>query len=260
VRRVAVGRTLLIAGVCALIPLIGNVGASFLTVWTGGATWLVVPVVGVSVAMVTALIQAYGSASAPEPAPAPAPAPAYPGQQPPPDAYPYRRYGREERRGTPLALALVIGLLVLGAGGWAVTAGARYAVGYITGNEAGTDRLIRPASGSAAGLELTVENVWHTRHFTRIRVAARNSSRTSLSLPLFGNCLFTGEDGTTLRADPFRSRWSEEIPPGALQRGTITFKGHIPDSVRLASLTFAHIFGTFFGGSLIVSGIGLRPA
>src|SRR5215203_46701 len=115
-RRVAVGRTLLIAGVCALIPLIGNVAASFLTVWTGGAAWLVVPVIGVGVAMLTALIQAYGSTAAP----ASEPTAPYPGRRPPADAYPYRRYGRDEQRGTPLALALVIGLLVLGVGGWAV--------------------------------------------------------------------------------------------------------------------------------------------
>jgi hypothetical protein len=253
VHRVAVGKTLLIAGVCALIPLIGNVAASFLTVWTGGGTWLVVPIVGVGVAMLTALIQAYGSAPATAPESGP-----HTGPQPPPDAY--RPYGRVEKRGTPLALAIVIGLVVLGAGGWGLTVGVRYAVGYITGNETGPDRLVRPASGSEAGLTLTVENVWHTRHFTRIRMAARNSGGTSVSLPLFGNCLFRGQDGTTLQADPFRSRWSDSIPPGALQRGTITFKGHIPDSVRQASLSFAHIFGTFFGGAITVNDIRLRPA
>jgi hypothetical protein len=251
VRRVAVGRTLLVAGLCALVPLIGNVVATSLKGWTGGATWLVVPVVGVGVAMATALIQAYGSAPAPTP---PAPDPSLP-----PSEYDYRRYGRQQERGTPLALALVIGLLVLGVGGFALTQGVRFAVGYITGNEPGTDRLVRPVSGSADGLELTVENVWHTRHFTRVEAAARNSSGTSVSLPLFGFCVFSGQDGTTLRADPSRSDWSNDIPPGAFQRGTIVFNGHIPDAVRLARLSFSQIFGRPGGGAITVDNIRLRP-
>ena len=64
--KVAVGKTLFIAAVCAIVPLIGNVVASFLTTWTGVGSWLVVPAVGVGVAMLTALIQAYGSAPAQE--------------------------------------------------------------------------------------------------------------------------------------------------------------------------------------------------
>jgi hypothetical protein len=251
VRRVDVGKTLLIAGVCALIPLIGNVVASFLTVWTGGAAWLVVPLVGVGVAMLTALIQAYASAPATPRAPEPGPAL--------PDAARYRRYGAREPRGTPLALALVIGLLALGGGGWAITEGVRLGVGYVTGNEPGTDRLVQPVDGTVGGLTLKVENVWHTWHFTRVRVAADNNSASSLSLPLFGYCHFTGQDGTTLEADAFRSRWSTELPPGVLQRGAITFKGHIPDAVRQASLSF-RIFGTPGGDSIVVRDIRLRPS
>jgi hypothetical protein len=76
---VPVGKTLLIAGACALVPLIGNVVASFVTESTGANSWLVVPVVGVVVAMATALIQAYGSASEP----APQPTNTDRGQQPP---------------------------------------------------------------------------------------------------------------------------------------------------------------------------------
>ena len=238
---------------CALVPLIGNVVASFLTSWTGGRAWLVVPAVGVGIAMATALIQAYGSAGSEAPAPtAPHPTPS-----PRSETYDYRRYGQEQR-GTPLALALVIGLLVLGVGGLAVTQAVRFAVGYITGNESGPDRLVQPATGSAGGLELTVENVWHTRHFTRVEVLARNETATSLSLPLFGYCVFSGQDGTTLRADPSRSNWSADIPPSVLQRGTIVFNGHIPDAVRLASLSFTQIFGPG-GGSITVDNIGLRP-
>jgi hypothetical protein len=140
-----------------------------------------------------------------------------------------------------------------------VTQAVRFAVGYVTGNESGPDRLVQPVTGRAQGLALTVENVWHTRHFTRVRVATRNRSDTSLSLPLFGNAVFIGEDGTSLQPDAFRSDWPDQFAPGALQRGTITFKGHIPDGVRAARLNFAHIFGPGGGASITVADIGLRP-
>lgn len=252
---VAVGKTLLIAALCFLIPLIFNVIASFLTVWTGASSWLVGPVFGTLAAMGTALIQAYSSARRPVPQ---APAP-YPGQTPT-DVYPYPPSGQQARRGTPLAIVLVIAVLVIGVGGFAVTEAVRYGVGYITGNEPGTDRLKRPATASADGLTLTVESVTYTDHFTRVGLAARNETETSLSLPLFGYCVLTGADGTTLEADPFRSRWSDTLAPGSLQRGTITFKGHLPDSIRRASFSFTQIFGRLGGGSITVPDIRLRRA
>jgi hypothetical protein len=167
-------------------------------------------------------------------------------------------YRQEERRGTPLALVLLIAFLVLGVGRFAVAAGVRYAAGYITGNEPGTDRLVKPVTVSEHGLTLTVERVTYTAHFTRVVLLAHNETGTSLSLPLFGNCVFAGDDGTTLEADGFRSRWSTTLAPGSLQRGTITFKGHLPDSVSRASLRFATIFGPG-AGSISVSDLRLSP-
>ncbi len=256
-RRVAVGKTLLIAAGCAIIPLIGNVVASFLTTWTGAETWLAGPAVGVVVAMLTALIQAYGSAPADEsPRPHAAPHPTsrapYAAPRPP---YPT---ARAKPRGIRLPVALVIALLVIGAGGLAVTEGVRYAVGYITGNEPGTERLVQPASASAQGVALTVQSVTYTAHFTRVGVAARNQSGATLSLPLYGYCVFTGSDGTTLGADPFRSHWSDTLPPGVLQRGVIVFKGHLDPSIREASFSFTQIFGPS-GGSITIRHLELRP-
>jgi hypothetical protein len=253
-----VGRTLLIAGLCALIPLAGNVVASSLTEWTGGRSWLVVPAVGVGVAMLTALIQAYGSANRPSPRPQTPYPEQHPEQPWPGHVYPHPPPRRQERRATPLPVALLIALLVMGVGGWGVTQGVRYAVGSITGNESGSERLIQPAAASADGLTLTVESVERTTHFTRVRLAARNRTATSLSLPLFGNCVFIGGDGTTLEADPFRSRWSETLAPGGVQRGAVTFNGHVPDSVTRASLSFTQIF-RLGGGSITVRDIRLRP-
>jgi hypothetical protein len=109
-----------------------------------------------------------------------------------------------------------------------VTEAVRYGVGYITGNEPGTDRLKSPATASDDGLTLTVESVTYTDHFTRVRLAARNETETALSLPLFGYCVLIGADGTTLQADPFRSRWSDTLAPGSLQCGTIHSKVTYP--------------------------------
>ena len=226
--KVAVGKTLFVAAVCAIVPLIGNVVASFLTTWTGVGSWLLVPAVGVAVAMLTALIQAYGSAPAED--------------HPRSPVDPYRRTPVRPRR-TPLPRALLITVLVIGIGGLGVTAGIRYAVGYFTGNEPGTSRLVQPATSSTGGLTLTVESVTYTAHFTQVGVAARNQTGTAVSLPLYGYCVLTGSDGTTLQADPFRSHWSETLAPGILQRGVIVFSGHLPAPVLQAALSFTQIFG-----------------
>jgi hypothetical protein len=153
---------------------------------------------------------------------------------------------------------LLIAVLVIGVGGLGVTAGIRYAVGYLTGNEPGTSRLAEPATGSAGGLSLTVESVTYTAHFTRVGVAALNQTGTTVSLPLFGYCVLSGSDGTTLQADPFRSHWSDTLAPGILQRGVIVFGGHLPAPVLQAALSFTQIFGPG-GGSITVHHITLTP-
>lgn len=83
-----------------------------------------------------------------------------------------------------------------------------------------------------------------------------------MSLPLSGFCSLVGDDRTTLEADSFKSQWSETLAPGSSQRGTITFNGHLPDSVTGASLNFSTVFPQGFEGpdSITVPGIRLRPA
>jgi hypothetical protein len=236
VQRVRLGPTLLLAGVCYLLPLGVNVVASFLTEWTGGRSWLVAPAVGLLVAMVTALVQAFGSSRAPSPQP-PDDRERWPGDVgPAPPSTPYRQ------RGTPLPVALAAAVLIIGGGGWAAAKGVRYAVGYITGNEPGTEQLVRQASGSADGLRLTVESVKRTAHFTRVRLQARNTSDAfQFTLNLHG-CVFRDVDGTTINADEFKSRWPDQLSPGSLQRGTVTFKGHLPGTPTVAELTFNNVF------------------
>lgn len=247
--KAALSKTLVIAALCSLFPLIGNIIASFLTVWTGAKSWLVVPVVGVVVAMVTALIQAVGAAASPILRPSPRQ-----GHLPPSQAQQLAR----GRRARSLAGTLLVAFLVMGVGGWTATLGVRYVVGYVTGNEQGTDRLVRPVTARSNGVTLTVEKVVYTDHFTRVRLVARNETGSSLSLPLSGFCVFVGEDGTTLTADSFRSRWSTTLAPGTRQSGTVTFDDHLPDSVKRASLSFTQIFGPA-GGSATVRDIMLSP-
>jgi hypothetical protein len=246
VQRVAVGKVLLIALAGYAVVIAGNVAASFLTDWTGVESWLVAPAVGLLVALATALIEAYGLK---ERTPTGIPPHPVPGDPP---------YGLQ-RRGTPLGIAIIGVVLLVGVGGLFLAQGLRYAVGYITGNEPGVDRMVgSPQSGSVDGLKLTVESVEYTSHFTRIGVVATNESDSSAQLPLFQNCIFQGLDGTTLRADAFRSKWSEELPPGSRQSGTLVFTGHLPDSVRRAMLSFSTIFGPFILESGADSSIQVR--
>lgn len=114
---VRLGRTMGIAGLCALVPLAGNALATLLTGRTGRASWLVVPAVGVIVAMVTAAIQAYGSSAGSHGS---ATDNAQDQQRPA-----HRRPARGE---TSLKFALIVAVLVFGLGGLAVSAGTRYVV------------------------------------------------------------------------------------------------------------------------------------
>jgi hypothetical protein len=102
VQQVRLRRVLLVAAVSALIPLAGKVIQTFLTEQTSAKSWLVVPAVGVAVAMVAALVDAFGSA--------------------------------EERGETPLIVALVVSVVVIGLGGLLAGEAARKAAGAIKGS------------------------------------------------------------------------------------------------------------------------------
>ncbi len=246
--RVNVWLALSLGLVTGLLGLLGNVVASFLATWSGALTWLAVPVAALCVSVITALAQAHvharfrSSPTSPHPPPGPAAA-----------AGPWRR------RGISLTAALLTVLLVIGVGGFVVTWGVQYAVGYVTGNESGEDRLAAPAAASAAGLTLTVSRFEETRHFTRLTVSVHNDVGESLALPLYGNCVLTGGDGTTIEADAFRSDWSDSVAAGARQSGTIVVNGHLPPGVRRASLAFARVYGGGFSGpdSIRIDGIAL---
>jgi hypothetical protein len=261
VRGVQLGKVLLIAAVIEGIGLVGNAVTSFVTDKANGALrWALPPVVALAAAMAKAVVDAVIAAREPvEPPPVgphpvgPYPAGPYPVAPagPTPQMHPHRR-----NAALSALVAVLVVMVACGGGGFAITAGVRYATGWLTGSETGTDRLVQPASARAGALTLTVQRVVYTSHFTRVELLASNAGDT-VSLPLFGNCVLSGGDGTTLRADANRSDWSETLPAGGTQRGTVTFGGNLPDGVTRASLSFSHVF-VLGGGSITVSNIMLR--
>lgn len=115
--QVRLGRTMAFAGLSALVPLVGNAVVTLLTGWAGRVGWLLVPTVGVIVAMVTAAIEAYGSSAGAR----------HPTKDAPQDLQ--RSAQRRPARGkTSLAAALILAVLVFGVGGLAVSEATRYVV------------------------------------------------------------------------------------------------------------------------------------
>ncbi len=145
------------------------------------------------------------------------------------------------RRGLPALAAVLAALLVLGVAGYGAAVGVRYAVGRITGNERGVERLAAPRSGKSGRVTVTVTSVVHTPHFTRVGLTVSNGEEQPATLTVFHNCVVSAGD-VTLQADPFRSGWTEEVPPGSTQHGTVTFPGHLPDGEVSAQLSFLDVF------------------
>jgi hypothetical protein len=238
-RRVSTGVTLTLGLVTGFLGLVGNIVASFVTKWSGSLSWFAVPIAAVAMAVVGAFATSHVKNRIPNSGDTQA----------------------SSRTGLSLPAALFAIVLILGVGGFAATLGIRYVVGYISGNEPGTDRLVQSVAIEAQGLTVRVTKFEETRHFTRLTVTVRNHVGKSLSLPLFKNCVVVGGNGTTLEADAFRSDWSESIAAGARQSGTITVTGHLPAGVRRASLAFSTVFEQGFEGpdTIRVTGLRLSP-
>ena len=202
-------RVLLIAGAVIVLGLMINLIVTFLADGPGGALrWFVPPAIALVLAMIIALLDA----AAPK------------GRAP----------GRLD---VSIVVAIVVVLVGVGVGGFALTAGAEYVGGYLTGNESGEARLIKPVAKTVDGLTVTVQNVTYTSHFTRVDILVKNTGEQAVKLPLNGNATFTGGEGNALRADASRSQWPGSIPAGGSEHGTITFTGHLPDATTAAALT-----------------------
>jgi hypothetical protein len=249
-----IGKLLALAAVIEAVGLLANSATSIVSKESSGALrWIVPPAIAVVAAMVKVLIDWWFKRTPPDKV-APPPRHVPPSGQIPP---PIQRTD-PARRARWALLAIVVVLVFCGGGGFAITTGVRQAVGWFTGFQPGAvDQLVQPVSARAGRLSLTVRRVVVSRNFTRVEVEARNAGNASLSLPTGGFCVFVGGDGTTLQADPFRGDWSETVPPGSIQRGTIIFGGRLPDGVNRAALSFSQIFGPG-GGAITVRGIQLR--
>ena len=156
-------RVLIVAGGVIALGLLGNLIVTFLSHGPGGALrWLIPPGIALVVAMVLALIDA-----------------AAPKDHPP---------GRFD---VSVLIAIAAVLVGVGVGGFALTAGTQYVAGYLTGNESGADRLVKPVAKTGSGITVTVENVTYTSHFTRIEVLVANGGKQAFRIPI---------DGTTFTA------------------------------------------------------------
>jgi hypothetical protein len=237
------GTALLFATGINLVGLFGNTLTAFLTDLTPTWTWFITPVVGLAVALVTETLGHYRKGGTPEPT---------------------RRHDEPHRppvRRRPLAVTFLVTLLLLGGGGWLVTAGVSYAVGYFSGNEEGVQRLESQVVREVQGVTVTILGVQSTPHFTRVEIRVNNGTSNSMSLPLFHNATLTAPDGTTFDADPFRSSWQPEIPAGGVRKGTINFESQLPESGTTVSLNFVTVFLQGFDGpgSITVPDIPLKP-
>jgi hypothetical protein len=202
--------------------------------------------------------QPWGAQPVPPPYGAQPAPPAY-GAQPPPPPYspPPGVPARPAGTRVPMVVAVLVMLLLCGGGVGAVTFGARYIGGWVTGDEAGFDVLAEERSAEAGDVTLTVHQVLLTRHYTRVELSATNRGSNTINLPIFGNCqLIPSGDRRTLDGDPFRSDWSDAVPPGQTVRGIVTFP-RLPDGVDSISISFATIFGQFGATSITIADVPL---
>jgi hypothetical protein len=132
-------------------------------------------------------------------------------------------------------------LLVIGIGALGVTVGVRYAVGYLTGREPPVaERFVGQKQGSGGDVDLTVNRIYETDHYTRVEVTALSHSAIPKSLPLGPFCLLSGP-GKTLQSDALKSQWATVLARDVPQPGTITFSGHLSGEAQSATLSF--LFG-----------------
>lgn len=260
-----VSRVVLVGGLTSLLLLAVGVVVQFATEWTGGGSWLAAPLTGMAAAGVELVKEALTRHPDPEDAP----------EETGPRARPTAptpgigsrtgvRTGRghTSRRGRSVTAAVAVTLLVLGGGGVAVTYAVSRVSGYVTGNQAGVDRLVGgPVQVDAGGVAVEVSSLEQTANFTRVSVSVRNDLPNTVTLPLFGFVTLSAEVGQTLQADSFRSSWADTIAPGQRQTGTIVFDGHLPENATSATLVFAQVFEQGFDGpsSVAVPGVTLAP-
>ena len=246
-RRVRVGRVVAFGAAANLVVLAADFLIHLLTDWTGLGPWLAAPLAG----MVASLVQIAKDAVT---SPAAEPQAGQPAESSRPVV--------SNRRRVPIATGVVVAVLLIGVGGAGVAVGAGALSAFITGNQTGEDRLGNgPVEADSLGIVTTIENVQQTRDFTRVELTVKNNLGITVTLPLYKNVSLIAADGTPLEGDPFRSSWSDSLPPGGLRRGTIVFVGHLPDAATTGSFAVATVFRQGFEGptTLLVEGLEIKP-
>ena len=251
--RVRIGRVVLIGGLANLVLLGIGVLIQTLTAGTGLAAWIAAPITGMVAALIEVAREAF--TKAPEEAAAEGPAippgatPAPPGQT--------GQIRRPQRRAGVVA-GILVAVLVVGVGGTLVVYGVATAViGLITGDQGpGEERLAAPVTVDSGGIVVTITSVEQTNDFTRVDLTVQNNLTDTVTLPLFGYASLR-TDSATLETGGVQQTWSESIPAGLSQQGTIVFSGHLPDDAATATFAFATVFGPGslqHEGAVIVSG------
>jgi hypothetical protein len=252
-RQVVLGRILVVGTMVATTVLLVNIAVSFAADSSTFLRWLAVPVAGILAAVISAVSQWRQPAS--------------PEAQSAPQLLFFEAPRRWPRLASALGhhtltTALAVAVLLIGGGGMVVATATRYGMDWMTGNEHGPDRLSRTTESTTMGLTVTVTKIEQTSHFTRVSVDIDNDTGVAISLPLGeGNALIVAGDGTTRKAEAFRSDWTESIGTGTTRHGVITFNGHLPRDAIKARLIFSRVFGYGEGvpESLTVTGIQLEP-
>lgn len=252
-RQVSLGRTLVVGTAVAAAVLLANIVVSFASDSTALWRWLAIPAAGTLAAILSAIKQArQPDTSAATSVPSVAVL-----QFEKPRRWPKltSALGRQT-----LTTAVVVAVVMVGGGAAVVATAARYGMDWVTGNEHGTNRLVRPAESTTSGITISVTKLEQTSHFTRVTVSITNDTGIAISLPVGdGNALIVAGDGTTRRAEAFKSDWTEAIGTGTNHGGVITFNGHLPRDAIRARLIFTRVFGYGDGvpDTLEVSGIQL---
>lgn len=239
------------AVVSYFITILGTQLTNYLTSldiapWQGA---LISTGVGLGVVMIGVLID---HARESEPATAATyPGPVYPGQP----AYPTRQPARPTGR-TSLVTALVVILLVCGAGGFGVTYFAQWIAGRaaasfdeITGKSKanpGVERLAAPVSNTNGPLTITVNSVQVNDKATIIDLTARNEGTGKLTLTR-GFCQLMVPGKPTLETDKFIGSWGDgDVAAHGERNGTIIFDGILGPDTKNVTLAFTTIFGAGF--------------
>ena len=159
-----------------------------------------------------------------------------------------------------LIVALILMIVLCGVGGTAATSFATAVIDKLNAfpdpRATPTDDkkdpfkpvLAHEASARSGGLTVKVTQAEANSKDMRLTVTAINSSKETISLPLFKNCQLSVPGAATLEADP-NSQWAITVPANGDITGVIVFHGkYQPGNGRL---TFANIF-RMGGGSITV--------